>query len=277
MWGFIAFGLLILFGVLGYEAALKYRSVNVAPTTIDTRSQQVEAPGKLSDQNSPLPRPSITSTASTPQSRLSSAFSQHRYREAIGAGRELYDTGNAAPEDLSVVSLSYFASDDCPNSLIWANRARDETAQLGKDADPRLDPIRSRCEAHAHHLRIRPDHVERAIRLFDAFGARAEVERQNLPQLEANAQQSRAGELDIKLGELYFGFGDYAQAVVAIQRGLAKGQINRLDEAYVYLGRSEVAQGNIAEARNAFAKLKTVPNVSPRVLGLWELYAETLE
>jgi len=107
--------------------------------------------------------------------------------------------------------------------------------------------------------------------------ARAEVDRQNLPQLEAEAERSKSGELEIKLGELYFGFGNYAQAIAAIQRGLVKGEITHLDEAYVYLGRSQVAQGNIAEARNAFAKLKTVPNLSPRVLHLWELYAETLE
>ncbi len=33
---------------------------------------------------------------------------------------------------------------------------------------------------------------------------------------------------------------------------------------------------NNAEAKKAFANLKTVPNVSPRVLRLWELYSGTL-
>jgi TolA-binding protein len=50
-----------------------------------------------------------------------------------------------------------------------------------------------------------------------------------------------------------------------------------LDDAYVYLGRSLVAIDNIDEARKAFAKLKEVPNISPRVLRLWELYAATLQ
>jgi hypothetical protein len=50
-----------------------------------------------------------------------------------------------------------------------------------------------------------------------------------------------------------------------------------LDDAYVYLGRSEVAVGNISDARKAFAKLKDVPDISPRVLFLWELYADTLK
>lgn len=66
-------------------------------------------------------------------------------------------------------------------------------------------------------------------------------------------------------------------AIAAIQRGLGKGQVRHLDDAYVYLGRSQVAVGNNAEARLAFAKLKEVPDISPRILRLWELYAETLK
>jgi hypothetical protein len=48
------------------------------------------------------------------------------------------------------------------------------------------------------------------------------------------------------------------------------------DEAYVYLGRAHVALKNTADAKKAFAGLKSVPNISPRVLKLWELYADTL-
>jgi hypothetical protein len=48
------------------------------------------------------------------------------------------------------------------------------------------------------------------------------------------------------------------------------------DDAYVALGRSLIAQNRATEAKNAFAQLKTVPNVSARVLRLWNLYADTL-
>jgi hypothetical protein len=44
----------------------------------------------------------------------------------------------------------------------------------------------------------------------------------------------------------------------------------------VYLGRSQAALKNFADAKKAFVGLKTVPNISPRVLKLWELYAEKL-
>jgi hypothetical protein len=277
MWGFIAFGLIVLFSIVGYEVALKHQMLNGSLATSDasvqpdTSPKLVQAPAQDSGSTSAPPGLEASKTTSHP------ASDPNQRQTSIEAARQRYDTGQASPEDLSIMSLSYFASNDCPNALIWANRTRAEIARLGKDADPRLDPIRSRCEPHPRHLRIRPDQTERANRLLNSFEARAEVDRHNLPQLEAEAQQSKTGDLDVKLGEIYFGFKDYVQAIATIQRGLAKGQITHLDDAYVYLGRSEVAQGNIAGARNAFAKLRTVPNINPKVLRLWELYAETLE
>ena len=100
--------------------------------------------------------------------------------------------------------------------------------------------------------------------------------RRGLPALDAEATKNPAGQLDVKLGEVYFGAGDYQNAATAINRGIGKGQVKQLDEAYVYLGRAQVALKNNAEAKKAFEKLKSVPNISPRVLKLWELYSDKL-
>ncbi len=117
---------------------------------------------------------------------------------------------------------------------------------------------------------------ERTTRLLNSFKTRADADKKGLAQLDAEAQKNPAGELDVKLGEVYYAFGDYANCVTAINRGLQKDKIKHLDEAYVYLGRAQVALKNNAEAKKAFAGLKQVPNISPRVLKLWELYADTL-
>jgi hypothetical protein len=117
---------------------------------------------------------------------------------------------------------------------------------------------------------------ERTTRLLNSFKSRAESDKKGLPQLDAEAKKNPAGELDVKLGEVYYGVGDYQNAVTAINRGLQKGQVKHLDEGYVYLGRSQVALKNTADAKKAFAGLKAVPNISPRVLKVWELYGETL-
>jgi tetratricopeptide (TPR) repeat protein len=117
---------------------------------------------------------------------------------------------------------------------------------------------------------------ERTNRLLTSFKTRADADKKGQAQLDAEATKNPAGELDVKLGEVYYGLGDYQNAVTAINRGLQKGQIKHQDEAYVYLGRSQVALKNIPDAKKAFAGLKSVPNISPRVLSLWELYSETL-
>jgi TolA-binding protein len=123
---------------------------------------------------------------------------------------------------------------------------------------------------------LKDEHKERTTRLLNSLKTRADADKKGLPSLDAEATKNAAGQLDVKLGEVYFGAGDYQGAVTAITRGIGKGQIKQMDEAYVYLGRAQVQLKNIAEAKKAFTGLKSVPNVSPRVLKLWELYADKL-
>jgi hypothetical protein len=89
---------------------------------------------------------------------------------------------------------------------------------------------------------LKDEHKERTIRLLDALKTRADADLNRLPALEAEARKNPAG----------------------------------TDEAYVSLGRSLTAEKDLAGARQAFAKLKLLPNISPRVLKLWSLYADML-
>jgi len=123
---------------------------------------------------------------------------------------------------------------------------------------------------------IKDEQKERTTRLLNALKQRADADKKGLPQFDAEAQKNPAGELDMKLGEVYYGFGDYQNAVTAINRGLQKGKIKQQDEAYVYLGLAQQQLKNTAEAKKAFAGLKSVPNISQRVLKLWTLYAEKI-
>lgn len=120
------------------------------------------------------------------------------------------------------------------------------------------------------------DQKDRATRLMTSLKTRADADKKGQAQFDAEATKNPAGELDVKLGEVYFGSGDYQNAVTAINRGIGKGSIKHLDEAYVYLGRSQAALKNYPDAKKAFQALKTAPNISPRVLKLWELYSEKL-
>ena len=116
---------------------------------------------------------------------------------------------------------------------------------------------------------------DRAARLLNGLKPRAEADRKDAARLDAEDAKNQAGEFDVKSGEVYYGSGDYQDAATAINRGMQKGQIKHLEEAYVYLGRSHLALRNVADAANAFEHLKTVPGISDRVLRLWTLYAES--
>jgi hypothetical protein len=116
---------------------------------------------------------------------------------------------------------------------------------------------------------------DRATRLANTLKPRADTDKKGEAAFDAEAAKNTAGELSVKSGEIYYGSGDYPRAATVINRGIQKGQIKHLDEAYVYLGRSQIALKNDADAANAFAHLKTVPGISDRVLRLWTLYAES--
>jgi tetratricopeptide (TPR) repeat protein len=117
---------------------------------------------------------------------------------------------------------------------------------------------------------------ERTNRLLSSCKTRAEIDKKGLAQFDAQADKNPAGELDVKLGEVYYGFGNYAGAVASISAGIKKAQVKHLDEAYVYLGLSLAELRDNGAAKQALNQLKTVPNISRRVVDLWQLYAETL-
>jgi len=123
---------------------------------------------------------------------------------------------------------------------------------------------------------VKDDHKERTTRLIKSLQDRADADRKGLPQQEAEAGKSASGELEVKLGEVYYGFGDYQKAADAINQGLQKGNIKHQDEAYVYLALADAQLKNNADAKKAIANLKSVPNISPRVQKVWELYGATL-
>jgi hypothetical protein len=123
---------------------------------------------------------------------------------------------------------------------------------------------------------LKDEHKERTTRLLNALQARADSDKKALPALDAEARKNPAGILDVKLGEIYFGIGAFGDAASAVSRGIDKGQLRQLDEAYVSLGRSLAAESDPAGAKQALAKLKSLPNISPNVLKLWNLYADMI-
>jgi len=151
-----------------------------------------------------------------------------------------------------------------------------EMAQLLADAPALPGEAEVVLEKGISSGTIGADQKDRSARLQAALKTRADADKKGLAEFAAEAAKSASGDLSVKLGEVYYGFGDYQNAITAINAGLAKGGVKRLEDAYVYLGQAQDALKNIPEAKKAFGQLKTVPNFSPKLLQLWQLYAERL-
>jgi tetratricopeptide (TPR) repeat protein len=306
IWGLVAFGLLIVFMFVGFEAAMKWRHPAALPTVVGNIRDQPSGNPLLPRNDTHSQTPSVQANhklspdpvgANAARSNMRSLIQKRQYRLAVGYGEQLASSGNATAEDLIVIAQSYFRLNDCSNAMTWVHRADAEFRASGRQADESIHEIEQRCKSDDKNQDEMPElsefvvrcpsvsefkprvresrEWERAQRLLTAAKARADADCKNLPTLEAAAEQSKSGELDVKLGEVLYGFGDYRDAIIALERGLGKGEVKHLDEAYVYLGLSQQAVSNLPEARKAFSKLKSVPGISPRVLMLWELYAQT--
>ena len=120
---------------------------------------------------------------------------------------------------------------------------------------------------------VTAEQKDRVNRLFKAMQDRAATDRKGVPEFVKEAAKNPAGEANVKLGEVYYGFGDYQSAVQTINLGLQKGKVKSLGQAYVYLGLANQQLKNIPAAKKAFAQLKTVTEMPANILRLWELYA----
>jgi tetratricopeptide (TPR) repeat protein len=269
IWGLIAFGLVAIFIFVGYEVALKHRVTSGPGDTEKAANSQSSASlsgpsvGPVDSASETPAVPHISALPSSPDATrklLAGAVQSRQYAAAIEYGRELVDEESAAPPDLSMIAQSYFSISDCPNAQIWAQKAAEAFQKAGREPDRDLRLIGACCL---------PGGKPRT--------ALSSADKDRIDQLlnKTQAAKAESGGLFVSLGELYYGFGQYELAIAAIQRGLEKGHVPHLDLAYVYLGRSEQAVGDLEAARNAFAQLKDVPGISPRVLRLWTLYAET--
>src|SRR5579883_3435434 len=89
-----------------------------------------------------------------------------------------------------------------------------EMVQLLADAGLPGDAysILNKATTSATPIAVKPEHKERTTRLLNALKTRSDSDQKSLPQQDAEAAKSSSGEASVKLGEVYYGFGDYKKA-----------------------------------------------------------------
>jgi len=97
---------------------------------------------------------------------------------------------------------------------------------------------------------------------------------QALPALAAEAAKQTNGEVDVKLGESYFTYGRYDDAIAAIQKGIDKGGLKDMADAQTTLGIVLLAAGKKDQAVAAFEKAAAAQGAAAQVAHVWTLYGK---
>jgi hypothetical protein len=118
-----------------------------------------------------------------------------------------------------------------------------------------------------------PRDVERNNRLLATAKQQATADRSTLARQEKDAAGAKTGEALVRVGQAYLSYGQAAQAVTAIEQGIAKGSLKNPAEAQLLLGMAQLKAGNKDEAVKAFKGAKGGDETLARLGNLWALHA----
>ncbi|HEY8537373.1 MAG TPA: tetratricopeptide repeat protein [Steroidobacteraceae bacterium] len=112
-------------------------------------------------------------------------------------------------------------------------------------------------------------------RLLADSKKQAAADRASLAQQAKEAEKSPKGQADVGLGEAYLSYGQYEEAIAAIERGIKKGGVNDVDEAQISLGIAYLESGQKEKAREAFKAVKPGSRWAD-LAELWDLHAQSV-
>jgi tetratricopeptide (TPR) repeat protein len=101
----------------------------------------------------------------------------------------------------------------------------------------------------------------------------AAKDQDSLKDLAAEAAKQTNGEIDVKLGESYYTYGRYDDAVAALEKGIQKG-VKDMADAQTTLGIALWAAGKKPEAMAAFEKAAAAGGAAGQVAHTWTLYGK---
>jgi hypothetical protein len=101
----------------------------------------------------------------------------------------------------------------------------------------------------------------------------AAKDQEALKDLAAEAGKQTNGEIDVKLGESYYTYGRYDEAVASLQKGIEKG-VKDVADAQTTLGIALWAAGKKPEAMAAFEKAAAAGGAGGQVAHTWSLYGK---
>lgn len=118
-----------------------------------------------------------------------------------------------------------------------------------------------------------PKSADTATRLLATVKPQAAADKATLPKQAQSVGAGKNGQVDVRLGQAFLSYGQYAEAIAAIQRGLGKGNVKNVAEAQLSLGQAHLKLGNKPEALKAFTAVQG-DELMTRLSSLWALQAK---
>jgi tetratricopeptide (TPR) repeat protein len=112
--------------------------------------------------------------------------------------------------------------------------------------------------------------IDRNSRLLESARKQAATDKAIIMRDVGKARPT--SDADVRQGEALASYGQYSQAISAIERGLSRGGIKSLQDAKLSLGIAQFRAGMKAEAVNTFASIKG-DEAFERLGKLWALHA----
>ncbi len=109
---------------------------------------------------------------------------------------------------------------------------------------------------------------ELATRLLATAKTQAAADKPTLLKQDVEAAGKKNGEVDVRIGTAFLSYGEYAKAITAFERGLAKGNARNPEEARLNLGIAQLRAGNKEAAAATFASVKGDETLK-RLARLW--------
>lgn len=109
-------------------------------------------------------------------------------------------------------------------------------------------------------------------RLLASAKTQATADRPVLVKQERESATNKNGQVDVRIGQAFTSYGQYVEAITAIQRGLAKGNVRNIPDAQLSLGIAQLRAGDKVAAAATF-KIVEGDAFMKRLARLWGLRA----
>lgn len=111
-------------------------------------------------------------------------------------------------------------------------------------------------------------------RLLSTNKQLAAQDKAGLADEDKKAKSAATGQADVAIGQAFLSYGQYEQAIDALERGLKKGGVKAPDEAQLALGIAYLRNKQRDQARTAFKAVKEDSELG-RIASLWALKASS--